>query len=357
MTPLHQRQTIVSLVHQACVDGARTDKACQQIGLSMRTLQRWKQDRASNGDRRTSALRCGPERTHNQLTPEQRTDVLEVANSAEFAALPPSQIVPLLADRGRYIASESTFYRILRQEKQLAHRRKQRQGVPRTKPRSLCAQAINCVYSWDITYLPSSIKGQYYYLYAFVDLFSRKIVGWQVFNCESTEHARDLLESICQREGIQAKQLTVHSDNGGPMKGQTRLALMDALGVSYTRSRPSVSNDNPYSEALFKTLKYRVDLPIEPFADLVKARDFIAQLVQWYNEEHQHSSIGFVTPSQRHAGLDHAILQARDAVYKKAKEKHPERWSGSTRNWAYVDSVYLNPEHPQNEENSQPINS
>jgi putative transposase len=139
--------------------------------------------------------------------------------------------------------------------------------VPRIRPRSLCAQAINCVYSWDITYLPSSIKGQYYYLYAFVDLFSRKIVGWQVFDCESTEHACDLLESICRRQNIEAGQLTVHSDNGGPMKGKTLLALMDSLGVSYTRSRPSVSNDNPYSEALFKTLKYRADLPIVPFAE------------------------------------------------------------------------------------------
>lgn len=354
MIPLQQRQTILELVHQACSAGARLHRACHQIGLSVRTLQRWEQASAKQGDRRQTSLRRKPARTHNQLSPEQRAEVLEVANSLEFAALPPSQIVPRLADRGQYLASESTFYRILRDEKQLAHRRAEKPAVPRAKPRSLCAQAINQVYSWDITYLPTSVKGQYYYLYAFVDLFSRKMVGWQVFDCESAEHARDLLQSICQEQGIGAGQLTVHSDNGSPMRGQTLLALMDSLGVAYTRSRPSVSNDNPYSEALFKTLKYRVDLPIEPFDDLVQARDFVARLVHWYNEEHHHSGISFVTPSQRHAGLDQAILLARDAVYKKAKQAHPKRWSGPTRNWAYVDSVNLNPQHPnQREKNTE----
>jgi putative transposase len=350
MTSLHQRQTIVKLIDDACIAGARLRKACQQIGLSIRTLQRWKHPNGQSGDRRHTTLRKHPEHHHNQLTPEQRHEVLEVANQAEFANLSPSQIVPRLADQGQYIASESTFYRVLRQAEQLAHRRPQRQGVSRTRPRSLCARAINQVYSWDITYLPTKVNGQYYYLYAYLDLFSRKIVGWQVFDCESAEHAKALLQSICEQEGIVSGQLTVHSDNGGPMKGQTLIKFMDNLGVAYTRSRPSVSDDNPYSEALFKTLKYRADLPITPFADLVQARAFMAQLVNWYNEEHQHSGIGFVTPNARHAGEDQAILQARRHVYEQAKAQYPTRWSQQIRAWRYVESVNLNPEHPEHAE-------
>jgi putative transposase len=346
MTTLQQRQTVIHLIKQACEQGARCHKACHQIGLTVRTLQRWRQASTQAGDRRTRELRQAPESTHNQLNPQERAQILEVVNSAPFKSLPPSQIVPRLADEGLYLASESTIYRLLHQENQMAHRRCEKPAQPRTKPRSLCAKAINSIYTWDITYLPTQVRGQFYYLYAFVDLFSRKLVGWQVFETECAEHASALLKDICEREAIKPDQLTVHSDNGSPMKGQTMMTMMQTLGVSYSRSRPSVSNDNPYSESLFKTLKYRAELPIEPFADLRQARDSIAALVHWYNEEHHHSGIRFVTPSQRHASLDQDILLARKQLYEQAKAENPQRWSKKTRNWGYIQEVHLNPENP-----------
>ncbi len=190
----------------------------------------------------------------------------------------------------------------------------------------------------------------FFYLYLFVDVFSRKIVGWQVFDCESAELASELLQDICQRCSIAPGQLTVHSDNGSPMKGETMLATMQRLGVAHSRSRPAVSNDNPYSESLFKTLKYRPQLPLQPFACLLSARRWVTELVHWYNGAHRHSSIGFVTPDQRHAGMDQTLLSARAQVYEKARQANPLRWSGQVRDWSYVDTVHLNPDTPQNQE-------
>jgi putative transposase len=154
------------------------------------------------------------------------------------------------------------------------------------------------------------VRGQHFYLYLFEDLFSRKIVGWQVFDHESAELASRLLRDICERQGIRPGQLTVHSDNGSPMKGETMLAAMQRPGVAHTRSRPAVSNDNSYVESAFRTLKYRPELPVKPFENLLTARRWVTKLTHWYNHEHRHSAIGFVTPAQRHAGLDRALLRA-----------------------------------------------
>ncbi len=272
-------------------------------------------------------------------------------NSEEFKDLAPSQIVPRLADLGTYVASESTLYRLLRQAGQLVHRRVERAPQKRSKPRALAATQPDQIYCWDITYLPTQVRGLFFYLYLFVDIFSRKVVGWQVFDCESAHKAAALLEDICRRQGISANQITVHSDNGGPMKGQTMLAAMQRLGVAHSRSRPAVSNDNPYSEALFKTLKYRPQFPLKPFADLLQARRWVAELVHWYNDEHRHSAIRFVTPAQRHAQTDKALLQARAAVYEQARQKHPQRWSKKTRDWTFIDTVHLNPDRPQTKDN------
>ena len=346
MTSLQQRQTTIELINEACHHGARRQRACRQIGLSLRTLQRWEHQGLQHGDRRTDTLRRAPAQTHNQLTAQQRDHVLQVVNSAQFQSLPPSQIVPRLADQGIYLASESTIYRILRQANQLTHRRPETPCTPRKKPRSLCARASNRIYSWDITYLPTQVRGLFYYLYLYVDVFSRKIVGWQVFESESAEHASALLKDICQTNGIVPDQLTVHSDNGSAMKGQSMIAMMHSLGVAYSRSRPSVSNDNPYSESLFRTLKYRADLPMKPFESIEQARQWADSLVLWYNEEHRHSAIGFVTPCQRHAGMDQPLLLARKQLYERAKAANPGRWSRQTRNWEYIDLVHLNPEKP-----------
>lgn len=340
MTSLQQRQQLIDSVTEATAAGARQDRACAVLGLSPRTLQRWQAGGTLTEDRR-------PQRHYtpsHALTEAERAQVLAVANSDEFADCPPSQIVPRLADQGIYLASESTFYRLLTAAKQLKHRRSERPSQPRTKPKALSATAPNQLYSWDITYLPAATKGRFYYLYLFLDLFSRQIVGWQVFEEESSHWASELLQDIYHREGLQPQQVVLHSDNGSPMKGATMLATLQRLGVMPSFSRPAVSNDNPYSEALFKTLKYRPPYPLQPFADLTAARHWGADLVQWYHHEHRHSAIGFVTPAQRHAGLDEALLAQRKALYEQAKARQPRRWSRQARRWNRVHTVYLNPE-------------
>lgn len=340
MTAHEERKQVIELLNESITAGARQAQACEVLGLSERTLQRWQAGKTIQCDQRPLRDYQPP----HKLTEIERANVLAVANSDEFGHLPPSQIVPRLADQGCYVASESTFYRLLRAENQLAHRRSERPAQSRTKPRALCATEPNQLYSWDITYLPSAIRGQFFYLYLFVDIFSRKIVGWQVYEEESSALAGDVLRDLCQREGIQSKQLILHSDNGSPMKGATMLATLQRLGVMPSFSRPSVSNDNPYSESLFKTLKYRPNYPLKPFAKVTDARDWVTSLVEWYNNVHRHSGIRFVTPAQRHDGLDEKLLDNRKAVYETARTRNPQRWSGTTRNWQRIQAVHLNPE-------------
>lgn len=352
MSTNQQRQTLLPLIEQACCDGARLEVACQLIGLSVRTVQRWQTPVATSGDRRTATLRkkVSPP---NKFDDTERQAIMEVLSSTEFGDLPPSQIVPRLADAGHYVASESTMYRLLRQAGQSTHRGLCR--APRTinRPRALVATQPNQVFCWDITYLPAPVRGMHFYLYLFVDLFSRQIVGWQVYDSESAQQAAELLRDICLREGIPQGQLTVHSDNGAPMKGETMLQTMRSLGVAHSRSRPSVSNDNPYSESLFRTLKYRPEMPLRHFEDILHARRWASDLVCWYNHTHRHSAIGFVTPAQRHCGADRSMLDQRAAVYASARQKNPTRWTGKTRDWSRVEEVHLNPHSPKNKD-SQP---
>jgi transposase InsO family protein len=339
MSTLTERSNIIALVGQAIEDGARQDRACDVISLSERTLQRWQRDQ-SRGDQR-------PIRVHepkNALSAQERQAVLAVAQSEEFGHLCPSQIVPRLADQGKYIASESTFHRVLRAANQLQHRGAERPRGKRSKPRALVATAPRQLFSWDITYLPTLVVGRFFYLYLFLDIFSRKIVGWQVYDCESSELAGAVMRDICMRENIAPNQVVLHSDNGGPMKGATMLATLQDLGVVPTFSRPSVSNDNPFSEALFKTLKYRPEYPVRAFESLLAARQWVGQFVRWYNQEHRHSAIRFVTPHERHEGMEDSLLQRRNNVYEAAKAANPQRWSGPTRNWQPVRVVHLNPD-------------
>ena len=332
---------MLEMVAVAVADGASQKKACDVISLSERTLQRWKIDQAEGvADRRTTRVQS----PSNQLSELERQNLLAIANSPEFGHLTPNQIVPRLADNGEYVASESTFYRVLKAAAQLRYRGAENPAKPRSKPRALAATAPNQLYSWDITYLPTRVKGNYYYLYLFMDIFSRKIVGWQIYETESGKLASEVMRDICRRGNIAPNQVVLHSDNGSPMRGATMLATLKALGVVPSFSRPAVSNDNPYSESLFKTMKYRSSYPRGPFESLMAARQWVGSFVHWYNEEHRHSAISFVTPAQRHAGLDGALLAKRAEVYAAAKDKHPERWSGDTRNWRPVTIVHLNPE-------------
>ncbi len=339
-----ERKEIIELINQARGAGARQGLACEVIGISTKTLQRW-EDPDNKQDGRPAAKHAPT----NKLTELERKRVLKVANEPEFADLPPCKIVPKLADQGKYIASQSSFYRILNENKQLKHKDKSKPSRKMTKPRALTASAVNQIYTWDITYLPTQIKGVYLYLYLVLDIYSRKIVGWQIHGEERSLLAADLITDICQREGIKRNQVTLHSDNGSPMKGATMLATLQELGVVPSFSRPSVSNDNPYSESIFRTLKYRPEYPEKPFIDIGAARYWVSEFVQWYNHEHLHSGIKFVTPDQRHTGEDIQILANRKQVYEKAKAQNPSRWTGEIRNWDRIGEVYLNPEKGKSE--------
>lgn len=339
MTSPAARAEIVTMITQAVLSGARQSRACMIVGLSLRTVQRWKLA-GSAEDGRTTRVQ---EPSH-ELTAAEREHILVVVKSAEFGQLPPSQIVPRLADQGIYIASESTFYRVMREENLVAHRQAARPAQERSKPRAVCATAPNQLYSWDITYLPSGVKGIYFYLYMFIDIYSRKVVGWQVYRDENSDLAAAVLKDICASENIQPNQVVLHSDNGSPMKGATMLSTLQTLGVMPSFSRPAVSNDNPYSESMFRTLKYRPDYPKKAFADIAQARNWVTRFVRWYNNEHRHSAIKFVTPAQRHAGRDLELLAARTAVYDAARAANPLRWTGTIRNWSPVKEVHLNPD-------------
>jgi len=333
-----ERAEIIKLIDEARLTGARQSQACKIIGISSRTLQRWQQDDTHDG--RIDAKHAPA----NKLTAIERRRIIQTANKPEYADLPPGKIVPKLADTGVYIASESTFYRVLKEADQLQHRQKAKPDRQVKKPRALTATGPNQIFTWDITYLPTQVKGIFLYLYLVMDIYSRKIVGWQVHEEESSTLASGLMTDICQREGIMPDQVTLHSDNGSPMKGATMLATLQELGVIPSFSRPSVSNDNPYSESLFRTLKYRPEYPEKPFSNLLSARGWVQGFVDWYNFEHLHSAIQFVTPAQRHTGEDIEILAKRKRVYEQAKLEKPERWSGEIRNWTPVAEVYLNPE-------------
>lgn len=334
-----ERQQIVNDFILAVRQGARKDKAAEIIGLSLRCLQRWQKPEHIPEDKRCQRVFV----PRNRLGDDERQKVLTLANQDDFKDKTPHQIVPILADRGLYVASESTWYRILKAAGQLSHRHN---SQPRTvtKPKALIANAPKQVFSWDITYLATPVQGQYYYLYLVMDVFSRMIVGWQVYECESSELAADLMTDIYHNQGLMPGQATLHSDNGAPMKGATLLATLQRLGVAPSKSRPSVSNDNPYSESLFKTMKYNHIYPSQPFATIKDARAWVGVFAQWYNHEHRHSGIQFVTPAQRHHGEDKTILARRHAVYQQAKAEHPERWMGETRDWEWQHEVALNPE-------------
>jgi transposase InsO family protein len=240
------------------------------------------------------------------------------------------------------VASESTFYRVLREAGQLAHRGKAK-PPNRRRPIPLVATGPNQLWSWDITYLPTTVRGVFLYLYLILDVYSRKIVGWEVFDIESADHAATVFRKAHLREGVPGQSLVLHSDNGSPMKGATMLATLERLGVMPSFSRPSVSNDNPYSESLFKTLKYHPGLPDKPFGSLEPARKWVAGFHHWYNEIHRHSALKFVTPGQRHRGEDLEILAERTRLYEQARRYRPERWSGAVRNWKPETIVHLNP--------------
>ena len=345
MTSASDRAEISALVGEAVRAGAGRAAACAEIGLHPRTLSRWSGPEGEiRPDLRPTADRPVPA---NRLSAAERDRIVEICASPEFASLPPSQIVPQLADRGCYIASESSFYRVLRERDQNHRRGRARPATRHKPPTSFEAKGPCQVWSWDITWLPGPIAGAFFYLYLIVDIFSRKIVGWEVHDRETADFAAGLLRRAVWAEQCLTRPLVLHADNGSPMKGATMKVTMERLGVIASFSRPRVSNDNPFSEALFRTCKHVPGWPPRGFASIAAARDWVQGFVLWYNTEHRHSAIRFVTPDQRHRGAETAVLSNRHRVYEAARAAHPERWSGKTRQWTPIGSVWLNPDRPE----------
>jgi putative transposase len=339
------RQNAIVLIDQATAAGARRARACAELGIDERTYRRWRAMNGTPADRRPTAPRPRP---RNKLSDEERQAVLDTCNSKAFESLPPSQIVPRLADQGRYLASEASFYRILRAAGQQHHRGRARPPAHRPPPTSHRARGPCEVWSWDITWMPGPIRGVFFYLYLILDIFSRKIVGWEVQERESAEHAADLVRKAVWAEGCVLRPLVLHADNGSPMKGATMKATLERLGVIASYSRPRVSDDNPFSEALFRTCKYRPEWPTAGFARQDDAQRWVGSFVAWYNNEHHHSAIRFVTPNARHTGQERGLLDRRAQLYAQARAANPARWSRQTRNWSPIGDVCLNPERNTN---------
>jgi putative transposase len=328
---------LLELIDEAVASGATLHRACAAVGLAPTTIARWRLKPGSEDGRR------GPiSKPSNALSEEERSEVVAIMNEPQYSSMSPSTLVPLLATLGLYLASESTFYRISRALKLLAHRGRARRRS-RRKPREFVARRPNQVWAWDITFLPSEVRGRFFKLYVVLDVWSRMIVGAVVHEVEDATLAAKLLERCYIEQGVTANQLVLHSDNGGAMKGNTMLAKLQQLGIMPSFSRPNVSDDNAFAESVMRTIKYNPAYPDRPFADLEAARAWVATFVAWYNEEHLHSGIQFVTPAQRHHGLDIEILAHRHEVYTGARDRNPERWTGKTRNWEHPSTVVLNP--------------
>jgi putative transposase len=335
-----ERVRVVRLVEEAVGRGARREAAAQTLGLSPRTLERWRREGTVGEDRRRGPKSAPP----NQLSEAERTRVLELVNSPAYRDLSPKQIVPrLLDEKGLYLVSESTIYRLLHAEGQMTHRERSRPATSK-RPREQVATGPNQVWSWDITWLPGPVRGTFFYLYLILDVWSRKIVGARVHAEENSRLAAELFAETCRRLGLDPEGLVLHSDNGSPMKGSTMLATLQWLGVRASFGRPGVSNDNPFSESLFRTMKYRPHYPSRPFASLEEAQTWVTRFIAWYNREHRHSAIRYVTPDERHHGQEVAILERRQRIYERARAAHSERWSGKTRDWTPVATVRLNPD-------------
>jgi putative transposase len=324
-----------------------TRAACRAAGVPQASWYR--RHRISPAPPRPAPMPHRDRAQPRALTAAERQAILDALHAPRFADLAPAEVWAVLLDEGIYLGSQSTFYRLLRAVRETRERRRQAARPAAVKP-ELLATAPNQVWSWDITWMPAAVKGQYYYWYMMLDVFSRKIVAHEVHEAESAELAALLMRRASLAEGLAGRPLVLHSDNGSPMKGATMLATLENLGVVASFSRPRVSNDNPYAESLFRTCKYRPDYPRKPFGNVDEARAWTQQFVRWYNHEHKHSGLKFVTPVQRHNGVATAVLAQREAVYAEARQRNPRRWSRSTRNWKLKDEVWLNPERMQPEE-------
>ncbi len=287
---------------------------CLAFGMSRSTLYRLPKPKVT--------LKIRPLH-HRRLSPEEESCVMEKLNCERFRDMAPPEVYTTMLDEGLYLCAQRTMYRILERNHQTVQRR---QSEPRQYARpELLASRPNEVWSWDITKLKGPRKWTYFYLYTILDIYSRYVVGWMVAYRESATLAEELITETCQRQHIERGSLTVHADNGSSMTSLAVAQLLADLGVTKTHSRPHVSNDNPFSESAFKTLKYRPDFP-EKFLSIEVARSFCRDFYRWYNLEHRHAGIAMLTPVSVHYHQHEPILKSRAAVLSIAFEKHPERF-------------------------------
>ena len=311
--------------------GHRVATSCKALGLSRATYYR------SLQPKREAEPRGSP----RALAPEEKSAVLAVLHEPRFVDLSPSEVYATLLDEERYLCSERTMYRILSANREVRERRDQLRH-PHYAPPELLATRPNELWSWDITKLLGPAKWTYYYLYVILDVFSRYVVGWTVAYRELASIAERLIAATCQRQGIVPGQLTLHADRGSSMTSKPVAFLLADLGITKTHSRPHVSNDNPYSESQFKTLKYRPEFP-DHFGSIQHARSASGDLFGWYNQEHHHSGLGLLTPHDVHYGLAEARRAQRAAVLALAYVAHPERFPrGLPQPQALPKEVWIN---------------
>jgi len=313
--------------------------ACDALTVPRASFYRWRErDKYSIQDH---CCRVPP----LALTDDERQDVLDILHDERFIDQAPQEVYTALLDDGTYLCSVRTMYRILEENQEVRERRNQLRHPGYTKP-ELLATAPNQVWSWDITKLRGPVKWTYYYLYVILDIFSRYVVGWMVASREKSALARKLIEQSCYKQAIQQDQLIVHSDRGPSMTSKPVALLLADLGITKSHSRPYVSNDNPYSESQFKTMKYRPDFP-ERFGCIEDSRSFCLNFFRWYNTGHYHSGIGYLTPEDVHYGRAEQIIKEREKVLKAAFEKHPNRFKGKVPNpMALPKAVWINKPSP-----------
>ena len=266
-------------------------------------------------------------------------------NSVTYRDNNPYDIVSELLNEGRYLASVSTFYRVLREVDQVHHRSNTNVTRHQSKPPERVATGSNEVWCWDITWMPRSVKGLFYYAYVILDIYDRSIVGWAIHETESVDYSKALFAATLLKH--QAEGTAIHADNGHPMRGLTLMALFQLLSIKVSHNRPRTSNDNPYIESWFKTMKYQGSYP-RSFATIDDAKEWMAVFVDWYNHEHLHSALDYVTPAQVRHGEAEAIFQQRNATMMKAKEAFPERWgTRQVKVWKAPHTVVLNPDNTE----------
>jgi putative transposase len=306
---------------------------CRALAVPRATYYRWQKPKAS--------VPGTPHRVPRALPPEERRLVLAMLNDDRFAELPPAEVYATLLDEGKFVCSIRTMYRVLQAQNQVQERRRQLQH-PRYQAPELLATGPNQLWSWDITKLKGPATWTYFYLYVILDVFSRYVVGWLAAHQDSATLAQRLIEQTCERQGIEQGKLTIHADRGPAMIAKSVALLLADLGVTKTHGRPHVSNDNPYSESQFKTLKYHREFP-DRFGSLQDVRSFLLDFFQWYNTMHHHTGLGLMTPFDVHYGLAAQRFAEREAVLQKAFAATPERFvRGVPKPPALPQAVWIN---------------